>query len=96
MADKDMNGATIAVIVIVSVLVLALIVVLIVQAVNYSGDKTIYVKGGNGNGAVAAKGSRMRVPRLRRSARAFSWLLRPRRSWHHRRMMRQPPCPKPN
>lgn len=60
MADKDMNGATIAVIVIVSVLVLALIVVLIVQAVNYSGDKTIYVKGGNGAAPLAA--SRMRVP----------------------------------
>jgi hypothetical protein len=60
MADK-MNGATIAVIVIVSVLVLALVSVLIVQAVNYSGDKTIYVKKGANNGNTSM-GSRMRVP----------------------------------
>lgn len=56
-----MNGATIAIIVIVSVLVLALVVVLIVQAVNSSGDKTIYVKGGS-NGAAPSMGARMRVP----------------------------------
>lgn len=65
MADTDsrMNGATIAIIVIVSVLVLALVVVLIVQAVNNSGDKTIYVKPGtaNGGGNMGMK-SRMRVP----------------------------------
>lgn len=59
---KGMNGATIAVIVIVSVLVLALIVVLIVQAVNYSGDKTVYVKAGaNGGGSTSMGGGGMRA-----------------------------------